>query len=102
MIGNLKLASLPANVSNWTASSLQSLGNLSLVLSPMRIQRLNPQVPFNLVFQMSAFLACGVGPYIHSGIYLKIRPRKYLPAPVYVSNDDFYLSRELNALRDCL
>ncbi len=50
MVGNLKLASLPANVSNLTAGNLQSLANLSLVLSPMRIQRLNPQVPFNLVF----------------------------------------------------
>jgi hypothetical protein len=49
MAGNLKLASLPANLSNWTAGNLQSLGNLSLVLSPMKIQRLNPQVLFNLV-----------------------------------------------------
>jgi hypothetical protein len=57
MVGNLKLASLPANVSNWTAGNLQSLGNLCLVLSPMRIQRLNPQVSFKLVFLMSVFSA---------------------------------------------
>jgi len=42
--GNLKLSSLPANLSTWTVGNLQSLGSLSLVLSPVKIQRLNPQL----------------------------------------------------------
>jgi hypothetical protein len=71
MVGNFKLASLPASVSNWTAGNLQSLGNLSLVLSPMMIQRLNPQVLFSLVFLMSVFSVFDAWPFfIH---FLKLR-----------------------------
>jgi len=42
--GKLRLVSLPDNLTSWSAGDLARLGNLSIVLSPAKLMRLDPKV----------------------------------------------------------